>query len=361
METINQDVIKQSETKQNETFAGKLINRYKIHFYLFWIVLFTVQTLRSTVEQPLRPVLLGHLGEIGSGALFAFIVLYVLLPRFWKNGKRIYFVIFSAALLFVAAFISSYSDYLVVLSVGLSYERANYWPRIPGQLVYVFLVASSFGFIKIADDYFREKSNSETLKKDKLRAELELLKAQINPHFLFNTLNNLYFMIEQDPPRAAKMILMLSDILRYQIYETDMDKTGMDKEIENIKNYIELEKIRKDDIEVTFEIKGNPAKREVLPNILLPLVENAFTHIAIKPDGSCSLSILIEESDGELIFTVKNTSSNNDSPKQSSGGGLGIANLKKRLDLFYPNKHVLEINPQKDDNSFEVKLRLYAD
>lgn len=351
-----------NDVLREESFFGKLMSRFKIHFYLFWVVLFAAQTLRYTVNQPLRPVLLGNLAELGSGALFAVIFLYVLLPRFGKKGKRIYLVLSAAAVLFVSAFICSYCDYLIVLGVGLPFERANYWPRIPGLMIYVFLMASSFGFIKIADDYFHERGRSQDLKKEKLRAELEFLKAQINPHFLFNTLNNLYFMVEKDPARAAKMILMLSDILRYQIYETDTDVTSVGKEIENIKNYIELERIRKDSININFEIKGNPETLEILPNIFLPLVENAFKHLALRKDGSCEVSIVAEKSGGGLLFGVRNTASGNgvaEPPKTTVNKGLGMTNLRRRLDLFYPGKHSLVING--NNGFYEISLSLNAD
>jgi two-component system, LytTR family, sensor kinase len=350
--------------RPGETLASELMNRYKVHFYLFWVVLFAAQTYRSAIAQPLRPVVLANLAELGSSAAFACTVLFFLLPRFGKKGKKTLFILFTLLLLLLSGFVSSYLVYLIVLSVGVSEARADYWLRIPWETIYTFLVASSFGFVKIADDYFREKSRSEELKKNNLRSELEFLKAQLNPHFLFNTLNNLYFMVEKDPKRAAKMILMLSDILRYQIYETNTEKTSMEKEIENIKNYIELERIRKDNININFDISGKPEDRKVLPNILLPLVENAFKHLTIRPDGSCSVNISISETDGNLSFSVKNTLTSNGSGKpavNTGSNGVGMANLKRRLELFYPGKYDFSIDPQNDNEQYEVKLMLYAD
>ncbi len=361
------------EIKPAESLAGKLFNRYKIHFYLFWVLLFIAQTYKSAIAQPLRPVVLANLAELGSSAVFAYTVFFFLLPLWVKKGRKKLFIVLTATLLLLCGFISSYLVFLIVLDLGVSYERADYWLRIPGETIYTFLVASSFGFVKMADDFFREKARSEELKKDKLRAELEALKAQINPHFLFNTLNNLYFMVEKDPKRAAKMILMLSDILRYQIYETNSDITSMGKEIQNIKSYVELERIRKDNIVINFDVVGSPESHDVLPNLLLPLVENAFKHLTIRRDGSCSVSILVEESDGTLLFEVKNTSSQNNTSKNgavkngtyksevSSGlNGLGLINLKRRLDLFYPGKHEIKIDTPNGKESYEVRLKLYS-
>jgi two-component system LytT family sensor kinase len=351
------------QTKPEGSLAGKLFNRYKVHFYLFWILLFIAQTYKSAIAQPLRPVVLANLAEIGSSASFAYIVLYFLVPKLLNKGRKKLFIILTSVLLLLAGFVSSYLVFLIVLDLGVSYERADYWLRIPGETIFTFLVACSFGFVKTADDHFREKVRVEELKKDKLRAELEFLKAQINPHFLFNTLNNLYFMIEKEPQRAAKMILMLSDILRYQIYETSSDTTGMGKEIENIKNYIELERIRKDNININFDISGSPQNIEVLPNLLLPLVENAFKHLSLRNDGSCSVNILVAESAGTLLFAVSNSYSHNGTGKSTAVNGLnglGISNLKKRLDLFYPAKHSFEINDHGINNLYEVKLKLYG-
>jgi len=206
--------------------------------------------------------------------------------------------------------------------------------------------------------YFREKQkfSLQELQEQKTKAELELLKSQVNPHFLFNTLNTLFSMSSmKGDEETAEGISKLSELMRYMIYETKVDKTSLDKEIEHIRNFIELQKLRfsgKDDMEIIFSIKGETKEKVIPPMLLIPFIENAFKFgFSIQQKSIIEIGLKVENE--ELIFMVKNTI-NKKKVKKDEHSGAGISNVKKRLELLYPDSHKLEIF--KDDNYFNVYL-----
>lgn len=206
--------------------------------------------------------------------------------------------------------------------------------------------------------YFREKQqfSLQELQEQKTRTELELLKSQVNPHFLFNTLNTLFSMSSmKGDEETAEGISKLSELMRYMIYETKVDKISLDKEIEHIRNFIELQKLRfseKDGLDIIFSIKGDPNGKVVPPMLFIPFIENAFKFgFSLQQKSIIEIGLKMEEE--ELIFMAKNTI-NKKKVNKDEHSGIGISNVKKRLDLLYPDSHKLEIS--QDDNYFNVYL-----
>ncbi len=268
---------------------------------------------------------------------FAFFNLFA--PKFIQKYKKVLLIFYSAILLVFFYFRFQTDDYENYLNIK------NEWilPILIGSLPLLVLLW-----------VYEQWQLINTLKQEKSQAELSLLKTQINPHFFFNTLNNLYSLTIKNSEKAPEVILKLSDMMRYTIYEGEKETVSIEREISYLKNYIELHKIRhRNNTDIQFNIENNK-NNEVAPLLFIILVENAFKHgIEQQTDGAYIQMNLISNSKG-VFFTIIN---NFDEEEENQSSGIGLKNLKRRLDLTYPNKHDLHI--KKNEREFEVQLNIY--
>jgi two-component system LytT family sensor kinase len=184
------------------------------------------------------------------------------------------------------------------------------------------------------------------LETDKLKLELKHLKSQVQPHFFFNTLNNLYALSVKGSAKTSAMIASLSIIMRYVLYETDREKVALEREINFITNYVQLEKIRHDEPNlIDFAVQGDPAFVEIEPLLFLPLIENAFKHALQKDMPGKYVKMAMVVDDDELVFQISNSKQTTSLSLQVPiEGGIGLKNVKKRLELLYPGSHQLEVD-----------------
>ena len=210
-------------------------------------------------------------------------------------------------------------------------------------------------FFKTFIEWIMDRKIKAELEKDKIKSQLELLKSQINPHFLFNTLNNIDVLILDEPKKASDYLKKLSEILRFMLYETDTEKVPLSKEIEYIKKYIELQKIRTlNDKFVNFDIIGETKDRFVVPMIFVHFVENAFKYTTNKKIEN-AISIRFDISENQLSFMCKNHINSTDIAKQDYNG-LGLRLIRQRLDLIY--KMDYKLNVKNEDNWYIVQLEI---
>jgi sensor histidine kinase YesM len=201
---------------------------------------------------------------------------------------------------------------------------------------------------------YKYRKGIQKLKNDKLEAELMLLKNQINPHFFFNTLNNLYSLIKKDADAAQDYVLKLSDLMRFTIYDSGKEKVQLKDEIDYLINYIELQTARyHKDIDVNFEKTIKNAASSVAPLLFIILLENAFKHGVEKATNNAFVHIQLIEDDHKISFTVKN---NYDAEEPSENNGIGLKNLKDRLNLLYPNSH--KLYNSMEDNMYSTTLEI---
>lgn len=192
------------------------------------------------------------------------------------------------------------------------------------------------------------------LRKEKKQAELLHLKSQVNPHFFFNTLNNLYGLVEQDKDKAKQLILKLSEMMRYSIYEGQNDFVTLGEEIAYLQNYIELHEMRyHKNIDIKFDSIVEDQQVSVMPLLFIILLENAFKHGVENLRKNAFVSIRLRSTKGRIDFEIEN---NFDAEELNEKTGIGLSNLKKRLELVYPDKHQLSF--QSIDNLFNAKLSL---
>jgi hypothetical protein len=226
----------------------------------------------------------------------------------------------------------------------------------PGNLVIFLLVFVLSTGIKVINQWLRSEQRAKEISNEKLHAELSFLKAQINPHFLFNTLNNIYALASAQSDQTAPAVMKLSSIMRYVLTEAKNDLVPLEKEILFTTHYIELQKMRlTDKTSIDFTINGNPLGREIAPLLLLPFVENAFKY-GVSTRECSPIHILLDIKKESLFFSITNHKHFNSTLRMADNTGIGINNTRRRLDLLYPGRHELIINDK--TNEFTVHLNI---
>ena len=220
----------------------------------------------------------------------------------------------------------------------------------------VFLVVS----IKLIKERFEEKNRQEVLQKEKVTAELNFMKAQIHPHFLFNTLNNLYVLTLQKSEKASETVLKLSEMLDYMLYKCNSNRVTIAEEVQLIQNYINLEQLRYGDrLEVVFNMNIDADQTQVAPLILVSLIENAFKHGASGSIAAPKIAIEVKVENNELQFSIYNTKpAQIQNDETNFKKGIGLSNIKNQLSLIYPDKHVFEIKETKESYLVNLNIQL---
>jgi len=277
-----------------------------------------------------------------------------LFPRFYLSGKHMQYGIF--AFIFVVS--AGLARGFLVHTIYNSYFAVTYEPITTGG-IFNFMLAGFLTYLlsfifRIALAYFSLKQQAEKILVQKSQAELNLLKSQVQPHFLFNTLNNIYYEAYLEAPRTAKLIERLSDIMRYFVDESPKDEVSLQTEVQFIENYIALEKIRiRHETEINF-IKDYNAEARIPPMLLMTFVENIFKHGIDKSSSDNKIDISLIHQDGYLLFQTCNCI-----PKthaQETSHGFGIQNLRKRLTLLYGTQ--FELNIDQSDKRFVAFLKV---
>jgi two-component system, LytTR family, sensor kinase len=205
-----------------------------------------------------------------------------------------------------------------------------------------FMVAIVFA-IKMVKKWFEQQKEKHEIEKQNLKKELNLLKAQLNPHFLFNTLNNLYSISMKEASKTSEGIAQMAGLLQAVLYECNEAEVALEKEVKLIENYMELERLRYgEQLRVKFEIIGMYENRKIAPMLLFTFVENCFKHGGANSDGLIFIHIMLENTDNGLRFSAKNTISCRKEGIRPKAGGIGIQNAQKRLDILYDGRYRLQ-------------------
>ncbi|MBD2704601.1 sensor histidine kinase [Spirosoma sp. BT702] len=206
--------------------------------------------------------------------------------------------------------------------------------------------------------YSRERANQQ-LANETLMISLQVLKAQVHPHFLFNTLNNVYSLALKESPLAPDMVQKLSGLLGYMIHECNTPTVLLTNEIQFLRNYIDLEKLRYGPrLQINTTIHGDSDAHQIAPLLLMPFVENAFKHGAAKQIGSAQIEVALFVANDQLTFKVHNSLDSSFAGLPNGVGGIGLSNVQKRLSLLYPSTHSLTIRPETDRFTIELTLLL---
>jgi hypothetical protein len=221
-------------------------------------------------------------------------------------------------------------------------------------------VAGFAGCIKFMKFWYEKESLNTILEKEKIKAELHLLKAQVHPHFLFTTLNNIYSVAQNTSPEASDMILRLSDLLRYILYECNKPEVRLTQELKIINDYILLESIRySKNLDIQIRFPENTDRLLIAPLLLVPLIENCFKHGTSKVLDQPWIHVLADLKENVLNFKLMNSKPDH-VESGSAQNGIGLSNVRKRLELLYPGKYDLKIRPEADLFVVALKLELHT-
>ncbi|MEM7552090.1 MAG: sensor histidine kinase [Bacteroidota bacterium] len=246
------------------------------------------------------------------------------------------------------SFVKKYSLLLIILTYFILMVVGGTSDGLEFQAV---LTSFVFTLVVTIPWLFWQVRSVIRLKNEKKKTELLHLKSQINPHFFFNTLNNLYGLIEKDPKQAGKLVLKLSDMMRYSIYQGQQEVVSLEKEVDYLKDYIELQQMRyHKEIDVKFDVHIGIGYT-LTPLLFIILLENAFKHGVENLRSDAFIYLSLATSGDEIIFSIKN---NFDSSISSEKGGIGLKNLKRRLELAYHAKHRYTKSINQDE--YEVQL-----
>ena len=286
-------------------------------------------------------------------AAVALLINYILLPRFYYRKKYIPFALYILLVIIAVILVEE----LILERIFFSDTRANNFPGVLFTLVQILPVITILVGFKFARDALVKQSLVDELQHNIIESELQFLKSQINPHFLFNNLNNLYSYALTGSPKTPEIILELSGVLRYMLYECKEKYVPLKKEIMQLENFVNLNKMQIEGRgEVRFSAPNLESNYQIAPLILVVFIENAFKHSSASQSDDIFIEIDMRLSDqGRLNFSCKNTFQ-----KQSNYDrietGIGLENVRKRLALLYPDAHELDI--RKGDDHYEVKLSI---
>ena len=325
---------------------------------IFWVVVMLALTVIYSVQVSLAVSFRNNLFYAPIQIAYYYVIAYWVVPAYLFKGKYIKFVLLSLVVAMLSILLSRTSGLIFVIPYMIEtqhitdpdYLSINQGPFLQSLFNTVGLVNAFkgtnliMGFVlavKLFKMWYDRKQAA-------LEAELGALKAQIHPHFLFNTLNNLYALSLNNSPKSPELILGLSGILRYMLYECSGDEVPLEKEIFMMQQYVNLEKLRYEDrIDINFNINGNLKNKQIAPLLILPFIENAFKHGASETTGQVWVNIDIAVRDNWVKLKVSN---NNPQKKISGDGspGIGLSNVIKRLNLLYSDTHYLKIMDEED-------------
>ena len=339
-------------------------NRWASHL-AFWMAIDLGFILRHITEQN-QSLLYAFIDDtlfLVPQMLFSYLLAYCLIPKFYSKKKYFTFFILLASSAYI---ISAFGRMVVVHFIEpiirtppfpqeSLVEILSDWKKLVLEYMPLILfVAIIFLFTRLSFRFSKIKQQALELKKEKTASELKMLKAQLNPHFLFNTLNNIYSLSLDNNPKASESIGILSEILDYMLYGCNKKLVPISNEIRLLENYIALEKLRYDErLKISF---NNTIKSEfkIAPLILISLVENAFKHGAGEDSGSPTINIFLSQKQNHFKFEISNTTA---SPTQKGNREtIGLNNIKKQLDVIYPKQYRLNIT--EEGSLFKVILIL---
>lgn len=366
MQRLNEEFVFSNQPRQRLARHGL--------FWLVWVLFFTFaygflpvnDLIQLGMVWP-KAMLLGFERSGIDAVLFmpahmflAYSLLYWLLPTFLLKGRYGWAVPATTLLVLVTTVISAMLTRFAVdplrVYMGAQPSGNSFFFAIMAGMRGATTIGGFAAAIKLAKVWYLKQQAYQQIDREKLQGELQLLKSQIHPHFLFNTLNNLYSLTLQQSDRSPDVVLKLSELLRYMLYECNTPEVTLQQEITFIRNYIDLEQLRYGDrLDMSVTISGAYTNKLMVPLLLIPLLENAFKHGASEQLDQAWMHIDLSVQGNTLTFKIINSRQASDR-HDALVGGIGLQNVQKRLNLLYANRHELRILAVED--TFIVTLTL---
>ena len=344
-------------------------NRVRNHI-LFWVgIIAGYSVIAGSLIKPWYDPFVNKIGYLPAQILFAYGFIYYLLPKLFFEKRYFRFGLSFIVLVYVSLIIARIGKiyiYEPFLSPDLLPDPiidiiTSLVPLFYQYLLWLFHIPLLMLLIKYTREHFREERRIQTLQKEKAKVELNFLKAQIHPHFLFNTLNNLYTLALDKSDQAPKVVRKLSGMLNYMLHNCNQPLVLVNEEINLIQDYIDLEMLRYGErLDLIFNHSVDEPSSKIAPLVLLSLVENAFKHGASGDPGQPKIHISLVVEKQQMHFRVYNTKSKIKQLDQTDyKKGIGASNIKRQLELIYPNQYLMRIDDQPD--IYEVFLTINLD
>jgi two-component system, LytTR family, sensor kinase len=332
--------------------------KYKLHHVFFWMLVFGVwYFLRYQDYDTAETAAMVTLIKVTDLAILVYLTNYVLLPRLFYKKKYAWFVVAFIGMIVSSGILKMTIIGLVVHDEQMIHLSGNLKTRIYENVIPHFFLVMAGAVVKLMVDYSKLQQQMAETAKEKAEAELNFLKSQINPHFLFNSLNSVYFLIDKNNSEARESLHKFSDMLRYQLYELNGAKIPVEREVSYLKDYVDMQKLRKDEhYSVEFNSSAQVKGFSIEPLLLVPFVENAFKHISHYPGKNNFVKLVLSRENGHFIFTAENSKEQGKTNERH--GGIGLVNVKRRLELLYSGKHSLNITDDKERYRVELTLKL---
>ncbi|NMH89583.1 sensor histidine kinase [Flavivirga algicola] len=352
------------------------IVRYKGHHIFFWAVYHFIwwSIYEGNVFSILHTITLPHLlvkflGYVIVQAFGVYFCLYFLVPNYLEKRKYFTFLLTLLGVVFLMCLIIT-SNYYLALAIAddTHYEGFRNYIDSPLKLFKANVLPSCVAAItlglsiKLSKNWLEVQKKQQALQKEKLETELRFLKSQFNPHFLFNTINSIFVLINKNTEMASESLVKFSNLLRYQLYECNSDLISLKNELLYIKSFIELESLRQNnDFKLEESYPEHTNNLLIAPFVLIPFIENAFKHVTEDEYQNKWIQIQIQIKGKSLIFNVSNSSNYNLNGRLINDTvykGLGLKNVKRRLDLLYTGNYELNVTKLKGSYSVNLKVNL---
>jgi LytS/YehU family sensor histidine kinase len=338
--------------------------KFKISSHiLFWLcsIIFAISAFQVASDHQLALnsdlVFRALIPNIGF-AFAVYLNLYLLIPKFLKTKNYIFYTFWLLITLALSAILIQSIFVFMFQTKGFTYQLVQTFSTHFFTAAFYVGVTSLFKFVKDWLQLQEMTLRITQIEREKLEAELNTLKSQLNPHFLFNSLNNIYSLALTNSPRTPEIILKLSDLMRHVLYESRENFIPVKDELNFLTNFIELQKIRlNNQIDIQYTIEGNIPDLKVIPLIFEPFIDNAFKHGLRNPATSPYIHIAIHFQSKTMRFMIENNFSNTFASKTSESSGIGLKNIERRLEFLYaPGEYKYEIN--RTDNTFAIILEV---
>lgn len=283
-----------------------------------------------------------------------YVNLRLLIPRFLQKGKYLFYVLFVMVDIALAYLIHEFTFEILLPILPTEFYMVSFteW-QVMVNIFIIYLVLTTL--LKLSKSWY----TLQQVEKEKVELELKSLKMQINPHFLFNSLNSIYAMALVKSDKTAASVLELSNLLRYMIYEVGDKRVSLEKEVEIIQGYLDLQRLRSDaSTEVSFQIEGNLTGIMIAPLLFFPLIENSFKHGVKGVSDSAFVRMHLKCNTNQIDFSITNNKGEIDDIEAGHYGGIGLQNVSSRLALIYPKKHEFKVEDEHDKFSVHLTIKL---
>lgn len=334
------------------------IFKYRIlNHILFWIFIYAFYTVPSIIASGFDKNALINLQYLPFDIITVYIVIEFLIPRFLLRKRNfLLFLLGAASVIGVNIIIQNYIKYNISPVLGFWTYRYPFIKDLFNSLLINFMIVGTASALKLFSYSYHIQLTKSELERKTVQSELGILRSQVNPHFLFNVLNNIDSLIYEDKEKASNAIFLLSKIMRYMLHESPHEEVMLEKELTYIKDYLELAKLSFEDQSfMEFKSSGNTTGKKIPPLLFIPIIENAVKHCNKKSE-SPGIQIRFNVGNNYIELNTSNHVKRNDFKLPSAGTGTGLINVEKRLKLLYKENYTFDI--KKDMDKFDTYIKV---